>query len=74
MDQENTMFFENQDESYTMIDVYLYDRFFGHKNFFYLKKGIMNILLDIMIQLMANKANWSLKNIKSFSTNPFTSG
>ena len=34
MDQENTMFFENQDESYTMIDVYLYDRFFGHKIFF----------------------------------------
>ena len=57
MDQENTMFFENQDESYTMIDVYLYDRFFGHKNSFYLKKGIMNILLDIMIQLIANKAN-----------------
>ena len=34
MDQENTMFFENQDESYTMIDVYLYDRFFGQKIFF----------------------------------------
>ena len=57
MDQENTMFFENQDESYTMTDVYLYVRFFGHKNFFYLKKVIMNILLDIMIQLIANKAN-----------------
>ena len=26
------MFFENQDESYTMIDLYLYDRFFGHKD------------------------------------------
>ena len=57
MDQENTMFFENQDESYTMIDLYLYDRFFGHKIFFYLKIVIMNILLDIMIQLIANKAN-----------------
>ena len=57
MDQENTMFFENQDESYTMIDLYLYDRFFGHKIFFYLKIMIMNILLDIMIQLIANKAN-----------------
>ena len=57
IDQENTMFFENHDESYTMTDVYLYVRFFGHKNFFYLKKVIMNILLDIMIQLIANKAN-----------------
>ena len=27
------MFFENQDESYTMIDLYLYDRFFGHKDY-----------------------------------------
>ena len=26
------MLFENQDESYTMIDLYLYDRFFGHKD------------------------------------------
>ena len=57
MDQENTMFFENQDESYTMIDLYLYDRFFGHKISFYLKIVIMNMLLDIMIQLIANKAN-----------------
>ena len=32
MDQKNIMFFENQDESYTMIDLYLYDRFFGHKD------------------------------------------
>ena len=31
MDQENIMFFENQDESYTIIDLYLYDRFFGCK-------------------------------------------
>ena len=29
MDQENIMFFKNQDESHTMIDLYLYDRFFG---------------------------------------------
>ena len=33
MDQKNIMFFENQDESYTMIDLYLYDRFFGHKDY-----------------------------------------
>ena len=26
------MFFKNQDESYTTIDLYLYDRFFGYKN------------------------------------------
>ena len=32
MDQENIMFFKNQDESYTMIDLYLYDRFFGRKD------------------------------------------
>ena len=32
MDQEDIMFFKNQDESYTMIDLYLYDRFFGYKN------------------------------------------
>ena len=29
MDQENIIFFENDDESYTMVDLYLYDRFFG---------------------------------------------
>ena len=34
MDQEDIMFFKNQDESYTMIDLYLYDRFFGYKNFY----------------------------------------
>ena len=32
MDQENIMFFKNQDKSYTMIDLYLYDRFLGYKN------------------------------------------
>ena len=32
MDQENIMFFKNQDESHTMIDLYLYDRFFGQKD------------------------------------------
>ena len=26
MDQENIIFFENHDESYTMVDLYLYDK------------------------------------------------
>ena len=32
MDQENIMFFENDDKSYTMVDLYLNDRFLGHKD------------------------------------------
>ena len=32
LDQENTMFFENQDESYTMVDLYLNKRFLGYKD------------------------------------------
>ena len=32
MDQENIMFFKNQDESYTMVDPYLNNRFFGYKD------------------------------------------
>ena len=32
MDQENMMFFKNYDNSYTMLDVYLNDRFFGYKD------------------------------------------
>ena len=32
MDQENIMFFKSQDKLYTMIDLYLYHRFFGHKD------------------------------------------
>ena len=32
MDQENIMFFENDDKSYTMIDLYLNDRFLQHKD------------------------------------------
>ena len=31
MDQEN-MFFKNQDKSYTMVDLYLNNRFFGYKD------------------------------------------
>ena len=32
MDQENIMFFKSQDESYTMVDLYLNNRFFGYKD------------------------------------------
>ena len=31
MDQENIMFFKNQNESYTMLDLYQ-NRFFGYKD------------------------------------------
>ena len=58
MDQENIMFFENDDKSYAMVDLYLNDRFLGYKgsyNYYDIdvdkillfKKVIMNILLDI---------------------------
>ena len=32
MNQENIMLFKNQDESYTMVNIYLNNRFFGHKD------------------------------------------
>ena len=32
MDQENIMFFENDDKSYTMVDLYLNYRFVGYKD------------------------------------------
>ena len=56
---KNIMFFENDDESYTMVDLYLNNRFLGYKDsyiiimimtsikYYYSKKVIMNILLDI---------------------------
>ena len=31
MDEENIMFSKNQDELYTMVDLYLNNRFFGYK-------------------------------------------
>ena len=34
MDQENIMVFENDDKSYTMVDLYLNDRFLGYKDFY----------------------------------------
>ena len=48
------MFFENDDKSYTMVDLCLNNRFLGYKDYdidvdkyYYLKKMIMNTLLDI---------------------------
>ena len=32
MEQKNIMFFENDDKSYTMVDLYLNDRFLGYKD------------------------------------------
>ena len=32
MDQENVMFCENDNKSYTMVDLYLNDRFLGYKD------------------------------------------
>ena len=32
MDQKNIMFFENDDKSHTMVDLYLNDRFLGYKD------------------------------------------
>ena len=32
MDEENIMFSKNQDELYTMVDLYLNNRFFGYKD------------------------------------------
>ena len=32
MDQENTMFFENNNKSDTMVNLYLNDRFLGYKD------------------------------------------
>ena len=34
MDQENIMFFENDDRSYTMVDLYTNDRFLGYKDYY----------------------------------------
>ena len=59
MDQENIMFFENDDKSYTVVDQYInsnrYLKYIDSYNcydidvdkYYYLKKAIMNILLDI---------------------------
>ena len=58
VDQNNIASFENDDKSYTIIDLYLNSRFLGYKDSYnyydiavdkilLFKKVIMNILLDI---------------------------
>ena len=59
MDQKNIMFFQNDDKSYTVIDLYPNNRFLGYKDSYnyydidvdqillLFKKGDKNILLDI---------------------------
>ena len=58
MDQKNIMFFENDDKSYTIIDLHPNHRFLGYKDSYnyydidvdqilLFKKGDKNILLDI---------------------------
>ena len=58
MEQKNVMLFENDDKSYTMVDLYLNNRFLEYKDSYnyydidvdkilLFKKVIMNILLDI---------------------------
>ena len=46
MNQENIMLFENDDKSYTMVDLYVNDRFLGYKNSYnYYDIDVDNILL-----------------------------
>ena len=45
MDQKTIMFFENDDKSYTIIDLYLNSRFLGHKvSYNYCDIDVDNIL------------------------------
>ena len=46
MNQENIMLFENDDKSYTMVNLYVNDRFLGYKNSYnYYDIDVDNILL-----------------------------
>ena len=46
MNQENIMLFENDDKSYTMVDLYVNDRFWGYKNSYnYYDIDVDNIIL-----------------------------
>ena len=60
MDQRKIIFFENNDKSYTMVDLYINNRLLGYKDSYnyydidvdkilLFKKVIMNVLLDITI-------------------------
>ena len=63
MDQENIMFFENDDKSYTVVDLYInsnrYLKYIDSYNYYdidvdkilLLKKIVINVLLDIMMQI-----------------------
>ena len=57
-DQRKIIFFENNDKSYTMVDLYINNRLLGYKDSYnyydidvdkilLFKKVIMNVLLDI---------------------------
>ena len=72
MDQENIMFFENDDKSYTMVDLYLNSRFLGYKDSYnYYDIDVDKILLfkksnneyiirynDVPLQLRIKKFFW----------------
>ena len=72
MDQENIMFFKNQDESYTMADLYLNNRFLRYKGSYnYYDIDVNKILLfkksnneyiirynDVPLQLKINIFFW----------------
>ena len=46
MDQENIMFFENNNKSYTMVNLYLNNRFLGYKDSYnYYDTDVDKILL-----------------------------
>ena len=46
MDQENIMLLKNDDKSYTMVDLYLNNRFFGYKGSYnYYDNDVDKILL-----------------------------
>ena len=62
MAEENIMFFENDDKSYTMVDQYINNRYLKYidsYNYYdidvdkilLLKKIVINVLLDIMMQI-----------------------
>ena len=65
MAEENIMFFENDDKSYTMVDQYINNRYLKYidsYNYYdidvdkilLLKKIVINVLLDIMMQIKWN--------------------
>ena len=60
MDQENIMFFEYNDKSYTVVDQYINDRFLGYKDNYYdtdvdkillFKKSDNEYIISVMMQI-----------------------